>query len=91
MFKQEVLNTKTSLAMFDFYFFKQPTGTIPGVVPVNLVNFFKHQDIDSSSIWLLYMMLTKTAGRWLIVNPKHNDYQSSIVLTLVNVTNTTSL
>ena len=36
------------------------------------------------------MMLTKTGGRWLIVNPKHYDYQSSIVLTLVNVTNTTS-
>ena len=34
-------------------------------------------------------MLTKTGGRWLTVNPKLCDYQSSIVLTLVNVTNTT--
>ena len=33
MFKQEVLNTKTSLAKFDVYFFKQLTGTIPGDVP----------------------------------------------------------
>ena len=32
------------------------------------------------------MMLTKTGGRWLTVNPKHCDYQLSIVLTLVNVT-----
>ena len=37
------------------------------------------------------MMLTKTGGRWLIVNHKHTDYQSSIVLILVNVTNTTRL
>ena len=37
------------------------------------------------------MMLTKTGGRWLTVNPKHCDYQLSIVLTLVNVTNTTRL
>ena len=37
------------------------------------------------------MMLTKTGGRWLIVNPKHYDYQSSLVLTLVNVTYTTRL
>ena len=28
-------------------------------------------------------MLTKTGGRWLTVNPKHCDYQLSIVLTLV--------
>ena len=34
-------------------------------------------------------MLTKTGGRWLTLNPKQCDYQSSIVLTLVNVTNTT--
>ena len=34
---------------------------------------------------------TKTGRRWLIVIPKHNDYQSSIVLTLVKVTNTTRL
>ena len=36
-------------------------------------------------------MLTKTGGRWLIVEPKHNEYQSSITLFLVNVTNTTRL
>ena len=37
------------------------------------------------------MMMTKTGGRWLTVNPKHCDYQLSIVLTSVNNTNTTSL
>ena len=33
MFKKEVSNTKTSLAKFDVYFFRQLTGTIPGDVP----------------------------------------------------------
>ena len=37
------------------------------------------------------MMLTKTGGRWLTLNPKHCYYQLSKVLTLVNVTNTTRL
>ena len=32
MFKKEVLSTKTSLAKFDVYFFKQITGTTPGDV-----------------------------------------------------------
>ena len=34
--------------------------------------------------------VTKTVGRWLIVNHKHDDYAST-ALTLVNVTNTTRL
>ena len=38
--KQEVLNTKTSLAKFDVYFFKQLTGTIPGDVPHRSSHFF---------------------------------------------------
>ena len=33
MFKQKVLNTKTSLAKFDVHFFKQLTGTILGDIP----------------------------------------------------------
>ena len=35
-------------------------------------------------------MMTKTVGRWLIVNHKHDDYAST-ALTLVNVTNTARL
>ena len=37
------------------------------------------------------MMMTKSGGRWVIVDPKHYDYQLSIVLTLVNVTITIML
>ena len=33
MFKQELLETKTSLPLFDVYTFQQLTGTIPGDVP----------------------------------------------------------
>ena len=34
--------------------------------------------------------VTKTVGRWIIVNHKHDDYAST-ALTFVNVTNTTRL
>ena len=48
MFKQNVSNTKTTLAKLDIYFFKQLTGTNPSDIPIDLVNFSKLQDIDSS-------------------------------------------
>ena len=48
------------------------------------------QDIDSLHIAFV-QDVDKDWGRWITVNPKHCDYQSSIALTLVIVTNTPRL
>ena len=41
--------TKTSLASFVNYFFKQIRVSIPSTLPLDLVSFFKPQDIESST------------------------------------------
>ena len=41
--------TKSPLASFLIYYFQHVRVSILGRVPVDLVNFFKLQDIDSSS------------------------------------------
>ena len=80
MFKQGVLNTKTSMAKFDVYFFRQLTGTIPGDVP--------HQSSQLFDITFVHDVEKDWAT--LVNNEsQHCDYESSIVLTVVNATNTT--
>ena len=83
--------TRTSLAKFDVYFFKHFTGTIPGDVPHRSSQLFQALRYRQFLHIAFVHVVDKDWGRWLTVNPKHCDYQSSIVLTLVNVTNTTRL
>ena len=82
--------TKTSLAKFDVDFFKQLTGTVPGDVPPRSCQLFQASRYRQFLHIAFARDVTKTVGRWIIVNHKHDDYAST-ALTLVNVTNTTRL
>ena len=91
MFKKEVLITKSSLAKFDVYFFKQFTGTIPGDVPHR-----SSQRVQASRYKQFLHIpfvhdVDKDWGRLANSEHKHCDYQSSINLTFVNVTKSTRL
>ena len=81
-----------SLAKFDVYFFKHFTGTISGDIPHRSSQLFqasRHRQF--LHIAFEHNVNKDPGGRWPTVNRKHCDYQSSIVLILVNVTNTTRL
>ena len=70
---------------------KQPTGTIPGNVSHRSSQLFQALSYTQFLHIAFVHDVDKDLGHWLTVNPKHCDYQSSIVLTLVIVTNTSRL
>ena len=59
--------------------------------PNDLVKFFQASRYKQFLHIAFVHEFDKNWGRWLTVNPKNCDYQSSIGSTLVNVTNTTRL
>ena len=91
MYLQRALNFTLNLNLMMLYklkFYKNSTGHFSDLL--FLANLSEHY-WERSSIQLLCIMMTETGGCWLLVNPKHYDYQLSKILTLVNVTKTTRL
>ena len=64
--------------------------SIPGVYPRRSILLFQASRHGQFLHIAFARDVTKTVGRWLIVNHKHDDYAST-ALTFVNVTNTTRL
>ena len=64
--------------------------SVPGVYPRRSILLF--QALRHGQFHHIAFMrdVTKTVGRWIIVNHKHDDYAST-ALTFVSVTNTTRL
>ena len=79
-----------SLAKFDVYFFKHFTGTIPGNVPHRSSQLFQALRYRQFLRLAFVHDVDKDWGTLANSEPQTVN-QSSIVLTLVNVTNTTRL
>ena len=64
--------------------------SIPGGYPRRSIQLFRALGRGQFLHIAFARDVTKTVGRWIIVNHKHDDYAST-ALPLVNVTNTTRL
>ena len=85
-FKTKISTGQLSCRVFQL----SSEGAIPGGYPHRSILLFQASGHGQFHHIAFARDVTKTVGRWIIVNHEHDDYAST-ALTFVNVTNTTRL